>query len=89
MRNSSKINGEFKNWLTTKRQKLELRAIQELSGGLVCICSDCKKVRDEQGYWSESRVNIYDNPNIEFTHGFCPDCLSQRHLEIDEYLGLT
>ena len=89
MRNHNQPNGEYKNWLATKRQKLELRSIQEASGGLVCICSDCKKVRDERGYWSASGVNIYDNPNTEFTHGFCPDCLSRRHLEIDNYLGLT
>ena len=65
------------------------RSIQDQSRALVCICSDCKKVRDEQGYWSKSGVNTQEYPGIEFTHGFCPDCLLQRHLEIDEYLGLT
>lgn len=89
MRNHNQPNGEFRSWLAMKHQELKLRSVQRLSGGLVCICSDCNKVRDEQGYWSEPGVNIYDNPNIEFTHGFCPDCLSQRHLEIDNYLGLT
>ena len=89
MRNHNQTNGEFKNWLATKRQELKHREAQVWTGNLVCICADCNKVRDEYGYWSESGVNIYDNPNVEFTHGFCPDCLSKRHLEIDDYLGLT
>ncbi len=42
--------------------------------GLVPICSSCKKIRDDKGYWNHLETYIEEHSNAEFTHGFCPEC---------------
>jgi response regulator RpfG family c-di-GMP phosphodiesterase len=42
--------------------------------GLLPICADCKKIRDDSGYWQDVAVYIRDHSAVEFTHGLCPDC---------------
>ena len=46
--------------------------------GLLPICSFCKKVRNDNGYWEQVEVYIRDHSEAQFTHGFCPDCLKER-----------
>lgn len=45
--------------------------------GLLPICASCKKVRDDQGYWTQVEVYVMNHSDAEFTHGICPDCLQQ------------
>ena len=53
----------------------DLAEIQTLSG-LVPICSHCKKVRDDEGYWK--RVEDYlARTGARVSHGICPDCLTR------------
>jgi PAS domain S-box-containing protein len=42
--------------------------------GLLPICSCCKKIRDDQGYWTSVEVYVMAHSQAEFTHGICPDC---------------
>ena len=42
--------------------------------GLIPICSSCKKIRDDQGFWQAVEVYIRDRTEAEFSHGICPDC---------------
>ena len=42
--------------------------------GIVPICSRCKKIRDDQGYWSQVEVYVQDHTEAEFSHGVCPEC---------------
>jgi len=42
---------------------------------LLPICAACKKIRDDDGYWSQVEDYISQNSEIEFTHGICPDCM--------------
>jgi ligand-binding sensor domain-containing protein len=48
-------------------------SIKVLSG-LLPICAWCKKVRDDQGYWSQIETYIGTRTQAEFTHGICPSC---------------
>jgi two-component system, response regulator PdtaR len=43
--------------------------------GLLPICSHCKKIRDDEGYWQQVEVYIRDHSEAEFSHGICPDCM--------------
>jgi PAS domain S-box-containing protein len=43
--------------------------------GMLPICASCKKIRNDQGYWSQIEVYIRDHSEAEFSHGICPDCL--------------
>ncbi len=48
--------------------------------GILPICGRCKKIRNDQGYWSEVEHFVREHSEAEFSHGFCPDCL-QRELD--------
>ena len=49
------------------------RQIRQLRG-LLPICCKCKKVRADDGYWSEVETYISDHTDTKFSHSFCPDC---------------
>lgn len=38
------------------------------------ICSYCKKVRDDQNYWTQIEAYINERTGSEFSHSICPDC---------------
>jgi PAS domain S-box-containing protein len=42
--------------------------------GLVPICSICKKIRDDKGYWNKLESYIEEHSEAEFTHSMCPAC---------------
>jgi AmiR/NasT family two-component response regulator len=42
--------------------------------GLIPICSWCKKIRDDEGYWQQVELYVSEHTKAEFTHGICPDC---------------
>lgn len=52
--------------------------------GLLPICSSCKKIRDDQGYWNHLEDYIDAHSEATFTHGLCPGCAVQLQKEIDE-----
>ena len=62
----------------------ELRAaadnIRTLSG-LLPICSWCKKIRDDSGYWNLIEAYISKHTDTQFTHGVCPECFEKHYAE--------
>jgi DNA-binding response OmpR family regulator len=58
---------------TNDELKKSLETIQKLKG-LIPICSHCKKIRNDNGYWQQLEVYIREHSDAEFTHGLCPDC---------------
>lgn len=38
------------------------------------ICSFCKKVRDDEGFYHEVEVYITEHTGAKFSHGVCPQC---------------
>jgi len=60
-----------------------LERVQQL-GGLLPICSKCKKIRDDRGYWQEVELYIRDHTDAEFTHGLCPTCQDDYFKELEE-----
>lgn len=67
---------EEKNQWVSKPQ-LALAEIKTLKG-IVPICSFCKKVRDDQGYWEQVEVYVKQHTQADFSHGICPEC-AQKH----------
>ena len=43
-------------------------------GGLLPICSNCKKIRDDSGYWNQLESYISEHSDAVFSHSLCPDC---------------
>jgi hypothetical protein len=53
-------------------------------GGLLPICSNCKNIRDDQGYWKQIESYIRDHSEAEFTHSLCPVCAKKLYPEFFE-----
>jgi HAMP domain-containing protein len=69
-----------------EREKLILQLQESLSkvkvlSGMLPICSSCKKIRDDKGYWSQIESYIRDHSDAEFSHGICPDCAKKLYPE--------
>ncbi|MBT3232782.1 MAG: ABC transporter substrate-binding protein [Calditrichaeota bacterium] len=46
--------------------------------GILPICSYCKKIRDDTGYWNQIEQYISDHSDADFTHGICPNCIKEH-----------
>jgi PAS domain S-box-containing protein len=71
-------------------ERERLRLIEELTAalarvktldGLLPICSSCKKIRDDKGYWQQVETYVKKHSDAEFTHGLCPDCATKLYPE--------
>jgi DNA-binding NtrC family response regulator len=64
------------------RQQLSdaLENVKTLSG-LLPICSGCKKIRDDTGYWNQIESYVTQHSNVRFSHGLCPDCVVKYYKE--------
>lgn len=59
-------------------------AIEELSE-MLPICSVCKKIRDDKGYWSQIESYISSHSNVGFSHGYCPTCYEREVAKIEKW----
>ena len=53
--------------------------------GLLPICSYCKKIRDDTGYWNQIESYIQDRSEAEFSHGICEECAKKYYPDINIY----
>jgi tetratricopeptide (TPR) repeat protein len=42
--------------------------------GLIPICSSCKQVRDDDGYWQSVEAYLASRSDATFSHGICQSC---------------
>ena len=50
--------------------------------GLIPICSSCKKVRDDQGYWTQLETYLKQHSDAEFSHGLCLECMRKLYPDL-------
>jgi PAS domain S-box-containing protein len=55
-----------------------LANVKTLSG-LLPICANCKKIRDDKGYWNQIESYISEHSEAVFSHGICPECTKQLY----------
>jgi AmiR/NasT family two-component response regulator len=70
------LNAELQ--LRNKELQEALKKVKTLSG-LLPICSSCKKIRNDQGYWQQVEIYIAEHSDAEFSHGLCPNCLQELY----------
>ncbi len=56
----------------------------KILSGLIPICSACKKIRDDAGYWHQVENYIRQHSEAEFSHGICPDCLPRLYPDLEK-----
>ncbi len=69
--------------LSQKNVELE-KTLQEVKTlkGLLPICANCKKIRNDQGYWQNIEEYFLKNTDIKLTHGICDDCMKILYSDI-------
>jgi len=63
---------------SVKELQKALSEVKTLSG-LLPICSHCKKIRDDKGYWNSIESYIHEHSEAEFSHGICQDCIKKHY----------
>lgn len=51
--------------------------------GILPICSSCKKIRDDDGYWQLIESYIGKHSDAQFSHGLCPDCVKKLYPDMN------
>jgi len=67
------------------RQKAELELAQKnvkTLRGMLPICSSCKKIRDDRGYWEQVEEYMSQHTDVMFSHGLCPDCMKKLYPDL-------
>jgi hypothetical protein len=52
--------------------------------GIIPICSSCKKIRDDKGYWTQVESYIRTHSEAEFSHSICPECVKKLYPDLAE-----
>ncbi|MCP4692526.1 MAG: response regulator [Desulfobacterales bacterium] len=77
------VRARLKTHMKIRRLIGELREalcnVKKLSG-LLPICANCKKIRDDQGYWNRIEKYIHEHSEATFTHAICPECVEDLNL---------
>ncbi len=70
--------------LAEKMTLLIFEDIQEIlmMGGLVSICANCKKIRDEKKIWHPIENFFNSELDVDFSHSLCPKCAHDLYPEI-------
>ncbi len=53
--------------------------------GIIPICSYCKKIRDDKGYWTQIEAYLAEYTDAEFSHGICRECAAKHYPDMDLY----
>ena len=69
--------------LVQRLQEKNREAMQRIKilTGMLPICSNCKDIRDDHGYWKRIEEYLSQHSEVEFTHGVCPDCVAKLYPE--------
>lgn len=63
---------EMNKQLIEKHEKI--KALQ----GLVPICANCKKIRDDEGYWQQVEEYLVNHSDADFNLSICPQCAKKE-----------
>jgi hypothetical protein len=54
---------------------------------MVLICSYCKKIRNDDGFWEQFEAYVTEHTGSVFSHGICVECAKKVSEENEEVLG--
>lgn len=64
---------------TVQKKTQDLKTLS----GLLPICSSCKNIRDDRGYWDRIESYVSKHSDAEFSHGICPECAKKLYPDLD------
>ena len=75
------LQEEIRQHLITQENLQKAMAEVKSLSGLLPICSHCKKIRDDSGYWNQMESYISQHSGAQFSHGICEECLQKHYPE--------
>jgi PAS domain S-box-containing protein len=73
-----KAEQEREELIKSLRESLaEIRTLR----GILPLCSYCKKIRDDKGYWEQVEDYISEHSEASISHGICPECMKVHYPE--------
>ncbi|UYP44930.1 hypothetical protein NEF87_001215 [Candidatus Lokiarchaeum ossiferum] len=82
------VETPFKLYLLPPKKKILVNQLQNAQNeintlrNILPICSTCKKVRSDDGYWNQVEDYLLVHNDLRFSHGLCPDCMAKL---VDEF----
>ena len=92
-RELSNAQQEIERRIAAERERDQLiaelqKALSEVKTlqGILPICSICKQIRDDKGYWNQLEAYIEEHSDVDFSHSLCPQCLQKHYpgIKIDD-----
>jgi PAS domain S-box-containing protein len=62
-----------------KKAEEEIKALR----GILPLCSFCKKIRNDKGYWEQVDVYIHKHSQADISHSICPECAKEYYPDLD------
>jgi HAMP domain-containing protein len=81
---TERIKAEAEKEKLIKELQQALSEVRTLTG-LLPICSHCKKIRDDKGYWNSIESYIHEHSEAEFSHSICRECAEKLYPDMDLY----
>ena len=84
------VLARIKTHIMLRKRELELeQALAEIKTltGILPICSYCKKIRSDEGYWQQVEEYISQHSKAMFSHGLCPDCYKKELENVERLTG--
>jgi DNA-binding NtrC family response regulator len=69
------------------RELQDALAKVKILSGLLPICASCKKIRDDQGDWTQLEIYVQHRSGATFSHGMCPACLGKLYGDLFSETG--
>ena len=70
-----------------KKLQKSLEVIKNLRG-ILPICSKCKNIRNDEGYYEQIELYIQKHSEASFSHGLCPKCSEELYGNEDWYIEM-
>lgn len=67
-----------------KKLQEAVTAVKTLHG-MLPICSFCKKIRDDKGYWNQIETYVQEHSDAEFSHSVCKECAKEHYPDLNIY----
>lgn len=77
------ISIELLQMLSRRIRAIE-KSMVSMLGAFLPICSNCKKIRDEEDRWRPIEEYIADHSETEFSHSICPECAKSLYPQFYE-----
>lgn len=78
---NGRLAENWNNWNMTyffRRLHSEIKILR----GILPLCSFCKKIRDDKGYWEQVDIYLRKYSEANISHGLCPECSKKHYPEL-------